>query len=262
MNLLEEMGDDYHLCVNKPEEYRKKVDNISDLFGLRGDDKLKNDNCAVYVCGNYRKAPFVMFGLNPGWSATNIPAEEAEARKSWQHYRDLYQNIFQFFSDNKFESPYYKSLWLLLRGLLHDTETVQKMNKWDLFNIYLANMELIPYHSNGISLPRVLSELQLNYLKARFERNLDFITKFRPKLLIFNGRPWYTLLIRHGIIKDFETARVSDRFGLYFFRRNEIPCVLFDRFFQSHFWKITDYDRRITIPCIINRTYGDLIQPK
>jgi hypothetical protein len=257
------MKDDYHLCMNKPEEYRKKVDSISDLFGLRGRDKLKNDNCAVYVCGNYSKAPVVTFGLNPGWSATNNPAEEVEARKSWQHYLDLYQNFFQFFSSHKFESPYYKSLWLLLRGLLHDTETIQKLSKWELFSSYLANMELIPYHSSGISsLANRLSEQQLEYLTTRFEKNMDFISKFDPKLFIFNGKAWYTLLIKHQRIRDYRTARVSEKFDLYFFRICDIPCVLFNRFFSRHFWKITDYDRRVTIPNIINKRYGNLVQPK
>jgi hypothetical protein len=65
-----------------------------------------------------------------------------------------------------------------------------------LFDYYLTNLELIPYHSEGITLPSKLSSAQLDYLKFRFRANLDFITKFKPKLLLFNI---FKLNVRVGV---------------------------------------------------------------
>jgi hypothetical protein len=63
----------------------------------------------------------------------------------------------------------------------------QSKSKWDLFDSYLTNLELIPYHSEGITLPSRLSSPQRDYLGIRLRDNLDFITKFNPKLLLFHG---------------------------------------------------------------------------
>ena len=128
-------------------------------------------------------------------------------------------------------------------------------NKWSLFDTYLTNIELIPYHSEGISLPSQLSEDQLNYLTTRFKNSVNFIVKHRPKLFVFNGNPWYVLLIKHSLIDDYEKVPVTSKFNLYFFKLQNIPCVLFDKFFQRHFWGITDYDRKFTIPTLIKKRY-------
>jgi hypothetical protein len=100
--LLKEIQEDYELCLLTPSEYQIKVDSISNMFGLRGKNRLKSDNCPVYVVGRYQTAPVVTFGVNPGYSTINNPREEIEARKSWEHYQSLYLNFFRFFS-----FPYY-----------------------------------------------------------------------------------------------------------------------------------------------------------
>jgi hypothetical protein len=60
--------------------------------------------------------------------------------------------------------------------------------EWRLFDKYLANIELIPYHSEGISLPSNFSSSQLAYLTERYKARLEFIKRYNPKLIIFNGR--------------------------------------------------------------------------
>jgi hypothetical protein len=192
-----------------------------------------------------------MFGLNPGYSPKNNPIEDNEARKSWKHYQNLYLNFFRYFFDHKFESPYYTALGHLLAGLTED----QSKSKWDLFDSYLTNLELIPYHSEGISLPSRLTSPQLDYLKIRLRDNLNFITKYKPKLLLFNGNPWNILLIKHNLVRKYDKVQVSKHFNIYFFEVEGIPSVLFDKFFQRHFWGITNYDRKVTIPKIINDRY-------
>jgi hypothetical protein len=129
-----------------------------------------------------------MFGLNAGYSSTNNPREELEARKSWHHYQNLYFNFFQFFGRNEFQSPYYTALGYLLSGLLK--KQFFNEGKWRLFDKYLANIELIPYHSEGISLPSNFSSFQLAYLTERYKVGLEFIMRSSPKLLIFYGNTW------------------------------------------------------------------------
>ncbi|MGA9843220.1 MAG: hypothetical protein WBQ25_12980 [Nitrososphaeraceae archaeon] len=254
-DLLQEIKSEYELCINKPREYQQRVDYISKLLSLKGGKILRGDNCPVYIVGRYQSAPFVMFGINPGYSQINNPKEDAKARKSWEHYQHLYLNFFLYFSANRFESPYYTSLWHFFSGLLSNSPRHEFQNKWSLFDTYLTNVELIPYHSEGISLPSHLSEDQLNYLTTRFKNSVNFIVKHRPKLFVFNGNPWYELLIKHSLIDDHEKVPVTSKFNLYFFKLQDIPCVIFDKFFQRHFWGITDYDRNFTIPTLIKKRY-------
>jgi hypothetical protein len=54
MNLLEEIKADYDLCINNPHEYQRKVNSISDLFSLKGRQRLKGDNCPAYIIGMKR----------------------------------------------------------------------------------------------------------------------------------------------------------------------------------------------------------------
>ena len=86
------------------------------------------------------------------------------------------------------------------------TTTTKKTNFYDS---YLSNFELIPYHSEGIPLPSKLSSSQLDYLNIRLKGNLEFIAKFNPRLLLFNGNPWYVLLIKHNLVKEYQKVQIS-----------------------------------------------------
>ena len=86
-----------------------------------------------------------------------------EARKSWDDYQNLYLNFFRYFSEHKFESPYYTALGHLLAGLTG----AQDKSKWDIFDSYLTNLESIPYHLEGLTLPSRLSSSHLDYLQTR-----------------------------------------------------------------------------------------------
>ena len=250
----DEMREEYNLCINEPDKYRKKIDAISDLFHLtiaKG-NRLKSSDCPVYVVGHSNE--FIMVGLNPGYSSINNPVEEVEARKSWEHYLDFYQyKFFKFFEANKFESPYYKSLYLLLSNISGHQEN----SIWQFFDLHTINLELIPYHSEGIVLPNLWNKEQAHYLQNRLEITLDYIkrslNKPRPKLVIFNGKIFHTLLIGQNIIKNgnYEQVKITNKFSLYFFDIDAIKCVLFDKFFQSHYWGITDYHRKTLIPNLI-----------
>jgi hypothetical protein len=79
---------------------------------------------------------------------------------SGEHYLEFYQNLFLWFKNMKFESQYYISLYYLISGLVPNSQ-YSIHEKWDLFNSYSTNMELIPYDSRGISIPKNLFTFQI-----------------------------------------------------------------------------------------------------
>lgn len=246
---------EYELCIFNPSDYNKRVELISNLLGQKGKNKLISETCPVFIVGKYNITPFVFFGINPGHSDTNSPIEDKVARSSWENYNNLYQNFFSYFKEQKFESPYYTALAYLVNGLALTFGGKPAKNKWELFEKYLTNIELVPYHSRGISIPSILKEKQLRYLKDRFDESANFIVQFNPKLFIFNGNPWHTLLIKNNIVKEFEQFRLTDKFSLFFFTINDVPSVLLDKFFQGHYWGLTSEHRSTTIPQIIAKKY-------
>lgn len=258
MNLLETIKTEYELCIDNPKGFADKVELISTMLGLRGKNKLISETCPVYIVGKYEITPFIFFGINPGHSDINSPKEDKVARSSWEGYQTHYQNFFSYFDEQGFESPYYTILRYFMDGLVSTFGGTPIENKWKLFEKYITNIELIPYHSRGISLPTVLRENQFRYLHERFSESVEFISQYDPRLFIFNGSPWHNLLIKNNIITKFEKFNLTENFNLYFFKINNIPSVLFDKFFQRHFWGITNQDRRTTIPQLIAKKYPSI----
>lgn len=117
---MDEIKKEYDLCIQQPFEYKKKVNSISNLLLLKGNKKLIDTDCPVFIVGNYETAPIVMFGINPGYSSKNNPTEDREARISWEHYLQLYKNFYNYFESNPFESPYYNALKYLISGLIKE----------------------------------------------------------------------------------------------------------------------------------------------
>jgi hypothetical protein len=63
------------------------------------------------------------------------------------------------------------------------------------------------------------------------------------------------LLIKHNLVNEYNKVHVSKRFNLYFFELEGVPSVLFDKFFQRHFWGIDNYHRKVVIPKLIRERY-------
>jgi hypothetical protein len=116
---MNEAHEEYELCIKQPQLYQQKVDSISDLFRLKGNDRLMGDNYPVYIV------------VNPGYSKINNLKEDSEARISWQNYVSLYQNFFTYFEQNKFRSPYYTALYYLTSGLVGQKKYTL-VDKWKL----------------------------------------------------------------------------------------------------------------------------------
>ena len=196
-----------------------------------------------------------MFGINPGYSKKNNPKEDSEARISWQNYLMLYRNFFIYFEQNNFRSPYYTALYYLISGLVGQ-KRYSLVDKWKLFDRYISNLELIPYHSSGLTLSSKFDTLQFDYVNQRLQRNIRFARKFKPSLFVFNGNAYtYVILIKHGFIRNYEKVEITEKFSTFFFEIEGIPSVLFDKFFQRHFWGLKDYDRAVTIPSLIRKKF-------
>jgi len=257
LKLIEDLKNDYLLYTNRPDEYKKKVDSVSELFRFSGSDVLLNDYLPTGFSGNYnRKDMIAILGINPGFAKKRDRAEENEIRKeSWDSYRKFHQEFYKFFKRRGFESPYYTMFWHFFSGLNRIDETE---NKWDFFDQNVLNLNLIPYHSVSTSLPSKFNGRQEEFLEERFANVAEFARKGRPRLWIFNGKPWHTLIIEGGRGGSFSRKKITDKFSLYMFEFEGAPAVLFDKFFSGHYWGITKKHRMDIIPRIISRKYPDV----
>lgn len=170
-DLMNEAREEYELCINHPQIYQQKVDFVSDLLRLKGKNRLMGNNCPVYIVGKYDTTPIMMFGINPGYSEVNNPKEDSEARISWHNYVRLYRDFFTYFEQNNFRSPYYTALYYLVSGLVGQNQ-YSLVDKWKLFDRYISNLELIPYHSARLTLPSNFNSIQLEYINQRLQNNL------------------------------------------------------------------------------------------
>lgn len=115
--------------------------------------------------------------------------------------------------------------------------------------------------------PNPCNNEQINYLNNRLQNNLDYIdrklTKPKPKLVIFNGTIFHMLLINQWVLKnnDYEKVPITNKFTMYFFRINDNQCILFEKFFQAHYWGLTYYRRKLLIPNLIKAKLYDLAIP-
>lgn len=128
-------------------------------------------------------------------------------------------------------------------------------SKWDFYDQNLTNLNLFPYHSKAFSISKKLSNEQFEYLKTKFEIILQFIQKHKPRLYLFNGKPWEVLLINYKIVKNYEKIQVNKIFSMYFFKLEGTPSVLFDKFFPKHFW-LDNHQRKYIIPKMIKDFYN------
>lgn len=252
--LLQEVKEDYHLFKYKSKEFHDKVALISNIFSLKGRDILLADVSPSYFVGKfYEKNHFIVFGINPGYILENNLIEEEETRKSWDDYCNHEVNFFSFFKGMDLDSQYYEKLWLLFSGIIGSkSERID----WNFFDSNVTNLNLIPYHSQGINISSFLTAKQFEYLKSRLELNLDFILKYKPKLFIFNGNPWFVLLIKHRLVEKFKKVPITEKFSLYFFEMKGIPSVLFDKFFSAHYWGLTNNHRSKIIPKLIKKFHN------
>jgi len=200
-SILEEAKKDFELFHNDYKKYKEKVDNLSTLFKLKSKAKLRNDYLPTYFVGNFedKNYKYVLFGINPGFSEKQNPIEESWKKSSWEDYLNFIKNFFILFKENKMKSPYYKKLSNLFSGL----DNIELNNYPEIYEYYqkhVINIEMIPYHSSRFRAINYLTDQQKSYLINRFKSNINFLEKLNVKLIIFNGKLFYLLLIKDNLI--------------------------------------------------------------
>ncbi|MGI0048323.1 MAG: hypothetical protein ACREAW_02185, partial [Nitrososphaera sp.] len=209
MGFLESLKIDFELFQSNIDEYKRRVDSISDLFSLKFNDRLMSDQSPSGFSGNYDTSnSIVLFSLNPGYSAKFNPDEQRLQNRDWEQYCNARKSLYLFFKKLNHPSPYYRSWWILFQGLLNE-KSYNYDTQWDYFNKNLVNLNLIPYHSKGLQLPTLFDEEQNCYLMQNFDSLLDFIVPYNPKLLIFNGNPWFVLLKRNSLLNEATKIKVT-----------------------------------------------------
>lgn len=253
-NLLKEAKDDCKLFHDNDnhEQYKKKVDNLSALFKLKDKAKLRSDYLPTYLVGNFedQNYKYVVFGINPGFSEKQNPKEEIWKKDSWKSYLNFIKQFFILFKENGMKSPYYKRLSKLFSGL-DNIELRDYSEIYDYYQKHIINIELIPYHSTCFGISNTLTEEQKAYFEFRLNSNINFLKDLNVKLMIFNGNPFYLLLIKNQLIQYDKKINLNKYVNIYFFRINNIPCILFDKFITQPAFGISNEDLKIKITNLI-----------
>lgn len=258
--VLREAQEDFELFYTNPKEYRRKVDSVSDLFGFKGDARLRNDFLPTYVVGDLtnKREKYAFFSINPGFRESWNTREEKFKEGNFENYLSFVHNFFELCERHKPESRYYQQFAKLLSSLVDDASL---FSYWQLFQERLINLDLIPYHSPNTGLPPVLNREQKEYLATRLNDGIDLLKKQNIKLAFFNGKPMYQLLVQENLLSKWgvepsNPIPINEKVNLYKFEIDGIPCVLFDRFISQPAFQITDHHLTKTIPNIIRN--GDM----
>ncbi len=252
--VLRNAREDFELFYADPVAYRRKVDEISNLFGLDGNRRLRNDYLPGYVVGNLEDGQYkyALFGINPGFSEKISPIEERWKDKTWERHLDFIKNFFTLYYGYGFKSRYYNILGKLLGALENvDISSISRLSLF--FQTHLINLDLIPYHSPTTGLPDPLDGKQLNYLQRRLDDGMALLKTQNIRLALFTGKPMHSLLIKQGIVSSPERFPINDKVSLYAFEFEGIRCILFDRFLSQPAFGITNDDLTSIIPDIIRK---------
>ncbi len=252
--ILRDAREDFGLFYADPVAYRRKVDEISDLFGLNGDQRLRNDYLPTYAVGDLDgdQYKYALFSINPGFSEEISPTEEQWKNETWEKHLNFMKNFFKLYYGYGFKSRYYNILGKLL-GALEDIDLGPTLKLSSFFQAHLINLDLIPYHSPTTGLPNLLNNEQLKYLRRRLDDGIELLKTQNIRLALFNGKPMYSLLVEQSIAPSPERFLINDKVALYAFKFEGIRCVLFDRFLSQPAFGITNDHLTSIIPDILRK---------
>lgn len=215
------------------------AEKFNDVFEFQDPKKrLCADWPPVFFAGRVGQRQFVLLSLNPG-KPTNI---EIELYKKFG-WKKTYLTFFEWFSKHKIGSPYYSRFAVFLSGLLGLKVFPQdRARRFSLLSQNLVNLDLIPYHSTGISLNfQSNTEHKFNLIRP-YLRNLKELVKLcNPKVLFINGAVWQYLLNEIGFIKK-SRARVNSRLTAHIGECFSIKTVWFDKFMSSQAARTTNIE--------------------
>lgn len=253
VSILDEAKKDFDLFHDNLGEYKNKVDSISELFNLKGEAKLQSDYLPTYFVGDIKDEnyKYALFGINPFFSEGQNSIEETWKENSWEDYLDFAKNFFTLFHQHRMKSKYYEKISKIFDGL-ENLNFISNLDIYDYYQNHLINIDLIPYHSTNSGLPTHLSHEQMSYLKKRLDLGINFLKKQNNlKLIIFNGKPLYRMLIDNGLVDFYKEIEINKKVSMYFFQLDGIPCVLFEKFITKEYWGLTEDDYKTLIPDLI-----------
>lgn len=223
----------------KSNEYRKYVNQVSSALGLKGKSRFNTKRSPKFWTGKRKNPRMIIIAYNPGLGKTSrnpmVRMEEKKVSKNWKTYKKSRDNSFRERGDLIQKSKYYQMLYQLCCGLFENLECEQGVD-WKFFHKNILNLNLFPFHSNkSENFPARFNPEQLAMIMHYVSLILEFIKKRNPKICLFTGKAWETLLIKHRLVDDrkFVKRKVKGKFYIYFFKIGRMKCVLFNHFITS-----------------------------
>ena len=190
-----------------------------------------------FFAGDLRKSRFCLLGLNPGH---NRKRKDVECRvyreRGWEQ---TYLAFFDWFGAEQIPSPYYSRIAVLLSGLLREKEIPkERKRRFQLLSENLINLDLIPYHSSGISL-RIETREQRELIKPYLVTLIELVELCKPQILIINGAAFRPILKQTGF-KERSTIKVNERLNAHIGQCLNSKTVWFDRFITGQSAAVTN----------------------
>ncbi|MDO8552647.1 MAG: hypothetical protein Q7S01_03930 [bacterium] len=252
VDMVKKARADFDLFHTNLAAYKKQVDGISNLLGLKGVARLRGDYLPTYFVGDIGNGlhKYALFSLNPGFSEKQNPTEETWKNSSWKDYENFTKRFFTLYHRAGMKSRYYEKISMIFAAL----EGLTFHNREDIYNFFqehLINIDLLPYHSSGIGLPSTLSSEQREYMRDNLMRGIALVKNQGVRLALFNGQALCQLLVGNKLVEAGVPVPVNEKISIYLFRLEGIPCVAFSKFITQPFFKLKDVDFRKTIPKLI-----------
>lgn len=231
---MEKARKEYEFAVKNPKGYQDHVNKISDKLKLKGASRFDTKSLPKFWGGRLDSNPKVIwFGLNPGLKKDPEKRfNDEELKKNWVTYKKKREENFIESDKSEKKSQYYAVLYKLFCDLfeLDSNKTVD----WEFFDKNVLTLNLFPYHSNkSEGYTTRFRAGQLGMVMQHLDSILEFAITQKPKICIFSGKVWKTLLIDHKLVKNPKEVRIIGRFSLYFFNYQKLNCVLFNHFLTS-----------------------------
>jgi hypothetical protein len=264
MGLIDDLRADFDLFYLDNAAYRAKVDALSALLKLKDERRLRSDYLPTYVVGDYKseRSKYILLGMNPGFSEEHNQQEEQFKNGTWDRYDNFIAQFFVWRKQNGLGSKYYRTLSKLFAGL-DGISLRSEGDAWDYFQNNLISIDLIPYHGANFGMTTRLESDQERYLSKRLATCFEFVHEMKHKLVVLNGRLFYTLLSANPSIAAGRGTKLNDKSTLYAFRYQGVPCILFRWMLTSRFSGV-DRDPQtmsVTIPQFVRETFGSAPSP-
>ncbi len=207
-------------CLNA-EEFNR-------VFDFR--KRLRLDCAPVFFAGGVKKMEYCLLGLNPAFNEENYSKERRVLEE--KGCEQTYLNFFDVAIQKGIKSDYYFLFSCFLAGFLEREKPPEdSIQSYQLLSRNIVNLNLIPYHSRGITLPKKLTAPQ-GKLIAPYLKNLEELIRLYPrKALFLNGARFDSVHKEIGFRRNSTPISVNTKLRVHvgecFWNKNS---VWFDKF--------------------------------